>query len=763
MSSPVSENIPSEATIARDLGLFDATMIGVGAMIGAGIFVLTGIAAGVAGPASLLAFALNGVVTIFTAFAYAELASAIPRAGGGYSFVRMAFPGAAGFLSGWMLWFAYTVACSLYALGFAGYFWEFMIKYFPAFSTFVFGMMSHSTSILAVTALVVFLFVGLNYRGAAVTGKAENVLTMSKIIILAIFIVFGISFIFSEPEHVSRGLFPFFPKGGGGVLIAMGLTFIAFEGYDLIATVAEEIKEPERNIPLATFIALGIAIIFYLLILFVSLTAASTDGTAGWEFLGLYKETAIVRAAEQFMPYIGVSLIVFGGLLSTSSALNATVMAASRVAFSMGRDLWLPRRISRIHLKRRTPHVAIVLTGAILLGMALTLPLETVGSAASLIFLLTFAMVNLSVIALRRKFPEIPRRFRVPLYPVIPILGFLLNIFLAIYQFEFQPIAWYVAIGWIALGLLLYYAVFEKKAAVREPQVLLSGRINELEHREPSVVFALNNPYTVEALFNFAYPIARDRKLQLVAISVVTVPHQVPVHEGMRFVHHKEELMEKANKLASHKDMKLEHEVVIAHRVSDGILAAAEKYKADTLVMGWKGFTDTRDKIFGEIADRVIRLAPCDLVMFTTEGDAEIKNCLLPTSGGPNVQLATSVLNSYARYNQLSVTAGIVVSEDSDRIKEDAAKRIVAATLEDIDSAVEQHKLVIRAKTVPGGIAKAAKEYDLVVIGAAKESLFKKMLFGEIPEKVARYSPTSVLLVKKYEGLVKNIFKKVMG
>jgi amino acid transporter len=107
-----------ETTFARDLGLFDATMIGVGAMIGAGIFVLTGIAAGVSGPASILAFALNGVVTLLTAFAYAELASAIPRAGGGYSYVRLAFPGAMGFISGWMLWFAYTVACSLYARSF---------------------------------------------------------------------------------------------------------------------------------------------------------------------------------------------------------------------------------------------------------------------------------------------------------------------------------------------------------------------------------------------------------------------------------------------------------------------------------------------------------------------------------------------------------------------------------------------------------------------------------------------------------------------
>ncbi|MEJ2506805.1 MAG: APC family permease, partial [Ignavibacteriaceae bacterium] len=461
-----------QPTFARDLGLFDATMIGVGAMIGAGIFVLTGLAAGEAGPASILSFALNGLVTLITAFAYAELASAVPRAGGGYSFVRMAFPGATGFIAGWMLWFAYTVACSLYALGFGGYFWEFFLKYFPGLAESIHSVLRQHSVVLVVTAIIASFFIWLNMRGAEVTGKTENVLTLSKIAILSVFIFFGLSQIFGEPTQSFKHFTPFFPKGFSGVFVAMGLTFIAFEGYDLIATVAEEIKSPERNIPRATFIALGITIIIYLLILFVSLGAINV-AEPSWEFLGRFKETAIVRAAEAFMPAFGVGLIVFGGLLSTMSALNATVMAASRVAFSMGRDLWLPPKMSKIHTTRRTPYVAVFVTGFILIIMAVTLPIEAVGSAASLIFLLTFAMVNLSLIALRRKYPEIPRKYRVPLYPYLPILGFSLNIFLALYQFNFQPIAWYVTIGWIAVGLLLYYAVFEKQAAPFEPQVLL--------------------------------------------------------------------------------------------------------------------------------------------------------------------------------------------------------------------------------------------------------------------------------------------------
>ena len=487
-----------QATFARDLGLFDATMIGIGAMIGAGIFVLTGIAAGEAGPASILAFALNGVVTLLTAFAYAELASAIPRAGGGYSFVRMAFPGATGFIAGWMLWFAYTVACSLYALGFAGYFWELLLKYAPQFATAVAGLIGEHTAVMVVTVLIGSAFIWLNIRGAEVTGKTENILTISKIIVLCIFIYFGLKLIFSDTSVIATNLLPFFPKGFAGVMVAMGLTFIAFEGYDLIATVAEEIKDPEKNIPRATFIALITTVFIYLLILFVSLSAITNTGEPSWQFLGRFKETAIVRAAENFMPAVGVAVIVIGGLLSTMSALNATVMAASRVSFSMGRDLWLPKRMSEIHKKRRTPHIAILSTGVILLIMAITLPIEAVGSAASLIFLLTFALVNLSVITLRRKYPEIPRRYKVPLYPFIPIAGFLLNIFLALYQFNFQPIAWYVTIGWISVGLLIYYAVFEKRAAVLEPQVLLPGQFQAEYSPPPTVLVALHNPDHVD-------------------------------------------------------------------------------------------------------------------------------------------------------------------------------------------------------------------------------------------------------------------------
>ncbi|MDA0312925.1 MAG: amino acid permease [Gemmatimonadetes bacterium] len=762
MTSQADQTQAGEPTFARDLGLFDATMIGVGAMIGAGIFVLTGIAAGVAGPASILAFALNGGVTLLTAFAYAELASAIPEAGGGYAFVKRAFPGAVGFTAGWMLWFAYTVACSLYALGFAGYFWEFFLRYTPGVAEMVFGVVGQHGASLIVTLLVGTLFIRLNARGAGVTGQAENVLTVAKLIILAVFISYGLRAVGAEPAQVTEAFNPFFANGMGGVFVAMGLTFIAFEGYDLIATVAEEIKDPEKNIPKATFISLAITVVMYLLILFVALAVRTPDGTPSWQFLGNHGETAIVRAAESFMPAFGVAVIVFGGLLSTMSALNATIMASSRVAFSMGRDRWLPRSVATIHPERRTPHVAIMLTGVILLVMAVTLPIEAIGSAASLIFLLTFAMVNLSVIVLRRKAPEIPRRYKVPFYPFVPILGIVLNIFLALYQFTFQPLAWYVTIGWVVTGLLLYYGYFEKQSAAVQPQVLEAPIPSEAATTD-AVVVPLHNPDTAGILLDYANAIARSRQKPLVAFSVVEVPRQLPIHEGLRFAHHREGLVKAAREHANHNDMELATDLVVAHRAHDGILAGAKRYDADFMVMGWKGYTDTRDRIFGEVADKVIRHAPCDLALLKIEKARRPKRCLFPTAGGPNASLAAEMLNVLAPAFGMSVTACYVVPVGASDVERREADRWMSKTLERLEVDVEVERKIIEATSVAGGIALESRDYDLVVLGAAREPFLSQVMFGEIPEKVARFSPADVLVVKRYDGHVRTLLKRALG
>ena len=207
----------------------------------------------------------------------------------------------------------------------------------------------------------------------------------------------------------------------------------------------------------------------------------------------------------------------------------------------------------------------------------------------------------------------------------------------------------------------------------------------------------------------------------------------------------------------------MDTDTIIAHHAADGVLTAILNQKADLLVMGWKGYTNTRDRLFGEIADKIVRLAPCDLALIKLGKEHELKNCLLPTSGGPNAKLAATLMNGIAKHHDMTITAGYVASQFMKPEQHEIMKEYVSKTLELIDDSVKQARTVIEATSIAGGIAKAGRDYDMVVIGAAKEPFFRKMLFGEIPEKVARYTPTSVMVVKKYEGPVKSILKRLFG
>ena len=764
MSTAKNSRHEVEVTFSRELGLFDASMIGIGAMIGAGIFILTGIAAGEAGPASVLAFGLNGLVTLLTALTYAELASAYPEAGGGYSFIKKAFPGPVGFVSGWMLWFSYTVACSLYAMGFASYFWEFIMRYLPFISNAAFGLMGENLPLTLITVIICVGFISINMRGVALTGNVENIITIGKIAILLVFILYGLKVFFDVPTESLRGFTPFLPKGFTGVVIAMGLTFIAFEGYDLIATLAEEIKEPEKNIPRATFMCLAVVVSIYLLIVVVCIGAIRPeDGSTSWEFLGKYQETAIVKAAEHFMPFFGIALIIFGGLLSTTSALNATILASSRVAFSMGRAKMLPRSISRIHPTSRTPHIAIFVTGVLVVLMAVTFPIHVVGSAASLTFLLTFALVNFSLIALRRRYPEIKGPFRIPLYPYLPIAALGLNLFLAFYQFKFDPRSWYITLAWIVVGLFVYYVFFKKLAEGEMPQVLDVAQPEVISQYGYRILVPIHNPDHVEPLMDLAAPIAKAHNGEIIVLAVINVPQNLPIHEGMRFIHHKAPLMKKAVQYGQKIGVPTRTAMRIAHRTFDGIVTSAEKQKASLILMGWKGYTSTRDRIFGDVTDRVMRHAPCNLITVKLIGTRPINKILLPTAGGPHAILASEYVAILKKAYNADVTFCNVAGSNPTERQKDLAIRWIDETIAKNALQGSARKLVIESDHIAKSLIKAGADYDLLVLGASREGLFSSVLLGEITEEVARNSEKPVMVVKRYEGVAKSIVKKVLG
>ncbi|MFB6129530.1 MAG: APC family permease [Salinigranum sp.] len=424
---------------ARDLGLLDATMIGMGAMIGAGIFVLTGLAADIAGPAAILVFALNGIVTAFTGLSYAELAASIPKSGGGYAFVREIFEDLPSFIMGWMLWFAYMIAGALYALGFAPNFLELLHLYglVPApeqVGALVVPVVGLAVPVsFALAFVVVALFVALNAVSTAASGSVETLFTLTKVAILLVFVAFGAT----SPKFSTAQFHPLFPGGGpAAILPAMGLTFIAFEGYDLITTVTEEVENPRENIPKAIVVSLVATVLVYLSVVTVAI------GTVGAGGLASAGEAGIAHAAAAFMPTgipvirNGGAVIAFGAVFSTLTALNAVVIASSRVA---------------------------ILASAVVMLGSVALPTEIAGDMSSLFFLLSFIVVNVAVIRLRRERPNMNRPYEIPYYPVPPIVGILLNLVLTGVLVTFlartDPLALELSVAWIALGGVAYYAL----------------------------------------------------------------------------------------------------------------------------------------------------------------------------------------------------------------------------------------------------------------------------------------------------------------
>jgi uncharacterized hydrophobic protein (TIGR00271 family) len=734
----VKDNI----TLSRDLNLFDITSIGVGAMIGAGIFVLTGIAAGLAGPALLLAFLLNGAVTTITAASYAELGSCFPEAGGSYLWVKEAIGGLIGFLSGWMSWFASAVACSVYALGFGAYLAELVTSL---------GLVGESPQQLekpfAVGIAVLFAYI--NYRGAKETGRVGNLITVTKIAILGVFVAFGLAALGGKPDWPSH-FAPFFPTGAGGVIAAMGLTFIAFEGYEIIVQSGEEVKNPKRNVPRAIFLSIAIALVIYLFVAFVALAAVDGRGRPTWQYLGIAGETAMVEAARQLLPG-GAALLIVGGLMSTMSALNATIYSSSRVSFAMGRDRALPDALGAIHPRRHTPYRAVTASAVLVIVMAVALPIKDVASAADVMFLLLFALVNASVIALRRKRPDLERGFHVPLMPALPILGILLLLGLAVYLFTISPGAWAAAAAWIGVGAGTYYLYVARREA--RPRAPIIEAHMELKRRF-RVLLPVAKPERMEQLAPLAAALASADDGEVLAMHVEVVPRQLPLSNGRHIAEQAWPVVKRAQEIVAAAGVPVHSMLRVGHDAASGIVEAAREIKADVIVMGWRPRPRTRDRLLGPTLGLLLSNPPCDILVVRAGAFQVARRILVPLAGGPNATLAARYALRLAERWDGQVTAITVVGQGATKAEREAAEKMLHEAL---GRDAEHPRLAIHLVAAPGplvGIQGATAGHDLVMIGASREGVIDRVLFGDVPEQVAATVDIPVIIVKRPVGPV---------
>ncbi|MDY6776021.1 MAG: amino acid permease [Halobacteria archaeon] len=780
-----------ETELSRDMSLFDITFIGVGAMIGAGVFALTGFSAGIAGPALILAFLLNGFVAVFTAVSYAELGAAFPEAGGGYLWVKEALVDPNGFFAGWMSWFAHAVACSLYAVTF-GVFLTQLITYTTGLGEHfvLFGMLSRVMTEKLLAVLMVAAFAYINYRGAEETGKAGVIVTGIKVVILGLFVGFGSWATVTAPRWTDKFFSnpSFAPNGIVGIIGAMGFTYIAFEGYEIIVQSGEEVVDPGKNVPKAVFYSLAIVVPIYILVAFAAIggidvtqhliqlskgISGSTSEVYTWELLGGLGELGIIHAAGQFMPY-GVPLLLFAGLAATMSALNATVYSSSRVSFAMGRDRSLPSFLDRVHPDKRTPHIAIGLSAVLIIVMAVVLPIESVAASADIMFILLFIQVNWTVIKMRKTHPDLERTYEIPYMPWPPLVGIVLQFILTpflILELGLEPIgighgseglvALVTTVVWMVLGAVIYYSYSrpqEIEKIEKETPTVVTEKVPS--EREERLLLPIANPESIEQLMNTAIDVAHERDAEIEVMNVVTVPQQTPLSEGRKFVDQQREIIERSIECAEDSDIPVNGKIRIGHSVSKAILNTVEQDDIDIVLMGWRSRSRRRDFVLGSNVDEVVMGAGCDVLVEKIDETKDVESILLPTSGGPHAELAGEVARAIAVGNNASVKVINVIDPNADEDERERANKILQEEAENIDLGDSIKTRLVEGRDTTESIVELSNTHDVTVIGATREGLLQQLIFGSIPEKVGKLSENTVIMAKRDIGITSLITER---
>ena len=463
-----NEEEEGQPKLKRHLDAFHLTSIGIGAIIGAGIFVITGEAsAEYAGPAIVLSFIIAAIVCVFAGLCYAELASLIPISGGAYSYSYVAFGEFIAWLVGWGIILQYLGSACTVAVGFSGYFVSFFKSLgFHLTETLTRAPLNYdvdsgwqlSGSILNIPALCLCALIGFFILiGIKAAARLNNAMVAIKLITILLFIVFGVFYI--NPSN----WIPFIPENTGffgsfgwsGVLRAAGFVFFAYNGFDSVATLAQEAVNPQKDIPKGILGSLAVSTLAY-----VSLTLVLT-GIVSYSLLNVPDPMSVaLNAMGPNFVWFGL-LVKLAILAALASVILVQFLGQTRIFFSMSQDGLLPKAFRYIHPTFQTPVYSTLITMGVAIVISALFPVDLLAQLVSLATLMIFTIACTGVLLLRYTHPEAPRGFKVPFMPWIPLLG----IVCCVAQMLFMPmVTWLQFIGWMLLGLIIYFAYGIRKS-----------------------------------------------------------------------------------------------------------------------------------------------------------------------------------------------------------------------------------------------------------------------------------------------------------
>lgn len=431
--------------LKKVLGAMDLVLLGIGAIIGTGIFVLTGTGALTAGPSLVLSFLLAGLACGFAALCYAEFASTIPVSGSIYTYAYSTLGELVAWIIGWDLILEYGLATSAVSVGWSGYCQSLLaglgIK-LPQVLTAAPGAIPGVTTFINLPAALIMLAITfILSRGLRESAKLNNVMVVIKLSVVILFIAIGIWHV--KPENWQ----PFMPFGATGMMNAAAIVFFAFIGFDAVTSAAEEVKNPKRDLPIGIIGSLAACTVLYVVVSLIMTGIVPFQKFAGVDHP---VSLALQYAGQNWV----AGFIDLGAIIGMTTVILVMAYGQSRILFAMSRDGLLPKKLSSIHPRYDTPYFTTWTVGVVFSTIAALVPLNVLAELINIGTLAAFTLISIAVLILRKTRPDLPRGFRCPGAPVVPVLSAGMCLFLMMFL---QAFTWYAFLAWMAAGLLVYF------------------------------------------------------------------------------------------------------------------------------------------------------------------------------------------------------------------------------------------------------------------------------------------------------------------
>ncbi|WP_310550465.1 amino acid permease [Paenibacillus glufosinatiresistens] len=450
----------STTTLNKTLGALDLTALGVGAIIGTGIFVMTGVAAAEhAGPALVLSFVLAGIACVLSALCYSELASSIPVSGSAYAYSYVAFGELLAWILGWDLVLEYGVAAAAVSSGWSGYFQGLLEGFGLHLPTALSGAYNadNGTVVNLPAIVIILLITWLLSRGVKETARFNGIMVIVKLAVVALFIAAGIFYV--KPENWT----PFMPFGFSGVVNGAATVFFAYIGFDALSTAAEEVKQPQRDLPIGIISSLAVCTALYIIVSLIL--------TGIVPYANLDVSDPVSYALRFVHQDFIAGLISVGAIAGMTTVLLVMLFGQTRLLFAISRDGLLPKSLSAVSPKTQTPNRSTWIVGGLIAVLTGFVPLDRLANLTNIGTLFAFLVVSLGVIALRYLNPELKRGFRVPWVPVVPLLSAAACAYLML---NLGRDAWIGFFLWLLVGLVIY-AVYGYRNSELNPKKLRRG------------------------------------------------------------------------------------------------------------------------------------------------------------------------------------------------------------------------------------------------------------------------------------------------